>query len=417
MPLRAISLLLPGLAFFFLAQACLAQAPPLADGDYRIDLYGGPVLGSTRVVGLAGAYAALAEKTVGLPFNAASAANRTTYSDTRFDWGLGYDFLFPGTFRKDHFDFDNNGRSLRRNTSLLELAGLIQWGSFGLGLRVRGQSNQFQDDVSPPRIFEAGMGTFQFTGGYGLFDHQLVFGTGLRIGYFNVHESGEGENAFSATTVGTDFGLLLRPQAWPVRLGASLLVPLTSEVSLDEEPGTLPSLFLPEKGIAIPVELRLGGAVLFGKRAWNALPEAFRPAAPSRPEAEETEEEAKPEPYLDAFYVLLSAEIVIWGAVRDAVGIDGFLQQIEERSGRVPTCSVRLGAETEVWPDQLRLRGGTYWEPSRFEDYPGRLHVTFGLEARLFEVHFLGHYTLNFSAAVDFAQRYSNISLSIGFWH
>jgi hypothetical protein len=171
-------------------------------------------------------------------------------------------------------------------------------------------------------------------------------------------------------------------------------------------------MHLPEKGLAAPLELRLGAAVKLGGKPWNALPEGLKP----RP-ADEAEKGRGPSRFFENFYVLLSAEIALWGPVRDAIGIDGFLRQVEERAGRTTAVSFRVGAEAEILPGWIRVRAGSYWEPSRSEHYAGRLHLTAGLELRLFSFTFLGDHTLNTSFALDVAERYSNVSLSVGFWH
>jgi hypothetical protein len=52
--------------------------------------------------------------------------------------------------------------------------------------------------------------------------------------------------------------------------------------------------------------------------------------------------------------------------VADAVGIESFLTQRVERSGRSTTVSPRIGVETEPWVNVFILRAGSYYEPSAF---------------------------------------------------
>jgi hypothetical protein len=79
---------------------------------------------------------------------------------------------------------------------------------------------------------------------------------------------------------------------------------------------------------------------------------------------------------------------------------------------------LRTGAEYEWIPGRLRVRGGAYWEPGRFEGVAGRGHATLGFDLRLFGFSFLGdRYRLRFSSAADGAARYANVLFSLGFWH
>jgi hypothetical protein len=78
---------------------------------------------------------------------------------------------------------------------------------------------------------------------------------------------------------------------------------------------------------------------------------------------------------------------------------------------------VRGGAEYEWLPGRLRLRAGTYWEPARYDDVGGRLHLTFGTELRVVEFRLWGRRRFELSLTGDVAVRYRNVGLSIGFWH
>ncbi|MGE5182384.1 MAG: hypothetical protein ACM31C_10000, partial [Acidobacteriota bacterium] len=66
---------------------------------------------------------------------------------------------------------------------------------------------------------------------------------------------------------------------------------------------------------------------------------------------------------------------------------------------------------------RLRVRGGSYWEPGRFEGVSGRLHGTFGIEVRVFEFHAWGRRRGRITLTEDAAAGYNNVGLSIGFWH
>ncbi len=72
---------------------------------------------------------------------------------------------------------------------------------------------------------------------------------------------------------------------------------------------------------------------------------------------------------------------------------------------------MRAGAESEIMPNRLTVRGGSYLEPSRFKRWP-RLHLTGGADVRV-TVYWDWRITL----AVDFASAYRNTAIGLGFWH
>jgi hypothetical protein len=121
------------------AAAQLVQGADLTTNDYNIDLYQGPVLASTRVIGLAGAYVAIAEGTDGLNQNPASPAVRVPYSFDHFDFDLGLGLSYPSVLRNT--DFFNTGEDRAeviatrdQDILFLNLAGSFQFGSWGFGL-------------------------------------------------------------------------------------------------------------------------------------------------------------------------------------------------------------------------------------------------------------------------------------------
>jgi hypothetical protein len=110
--------------------------------------------------------------------------------------------------------------------------------------------------------------------------------------------------------------------------------------------------------------------------------------------------------------VLVSGQLDVIGPVRNAVSIESALLSGDAiPSGRDASFAIRGGAEWEGWPDVLRVRGGTYLEPSR-TGAGYRLHGTFGLEVR---VPFWP-WDLQVALAADAARMYTNSSFSVGFW-
>jgi hypothetical protein len=124
------------------------------------------------------------------------------------------------------------------------------------------------------------------------------------------------------------------------------------------------------------------------------------------------------EDFRDEKSAILAADLIFSGAVADGDGLAAFLSKRFQRSGRTTSVSPRLGVEYEWIPGWLRVRGGTYWEPSRFDEVSGRLHLTAGLDVRFFSFALWGgHYRMRLSLAGDGARRYGNTVLSLGFWH
>lgn len=122
-------------------------------------------------------------------------------------------------------------------------------------------------------------------------------------------------------------------------------------------------------------------------------------------------------------YVLLSAALSAFGSVDDAVGIESFLQRVVDRSGRRPVFMPHFGVETEVIPNWLKVRGGSYYEPTRFENRnaAARAHGTFGVSSKLLPWSAFGLWAHDTwwraQGAIDVAERYLNWSLSLGVWH
>src|SRR6478672_3195507 len=71
-----------------------ARGTPIQTSDYTLDLFQGPVLASSRVTAMGGAYAGLAEGAEGIPFNAAAASQRNAYSTTATDYELNAGITF-----------------------------------------------------------------------------------------------------------------------------------------------------------------------------------------------------------------------------------------------------------------------------------------------------------------------------------
>jgi hypothetical protein len=119
-------------------------------------------------------------------------------------------------------------------------------------------------------------------------------------------------------------------------------------------------------------------------------------------------------------YFLISADLVVIGAVKRSVGIDGFLDQELRLHVERPSFLPRLGVEGEPWKRRLKLRAGTYVEPGRNVGVAPRVHFTAGFDVRLFVLVFTGPvnpWDFRLGATMDVTRDYSDLGLSLGFWY
>ena len=75
----------------------------LQTSRYAVDLFQGPVLASTRVIGMGGAYVAIAEGVEGSFYNPAAPAVRQPWSRHNIDYDLGAGITSPGTLQRSDF--------------------------------------------------------------------------------------------------------------------------------------------------------------------------------------------------------------------------------------------------------------------------------------------------------------------------
>ncbi|HEU4407956.1 MAG TPA: hypothetical protein VFS43_22030 [Polyangiaceae bacterium] len=433
------------------AERCAGPAPPppeapyLCRNDFAIDLHQGPVLAPTRVIGLAGAYAALGDGADGLGQNAAASVVRPPYSTNWFDYDITLGASLTGAFGRT--DFDNSGdRNLAASTFFYTLGGLLQFGRFGVGLL--GDFQRYEINGSA----RVTVGRLHATAGYSLLDNQLQVAGGLRgvttlVTLPNPNGGFLPTNALTIVGFAPQVGALFSPNYLPWRLGATFRAPVSAETGggTVEADGVrrAASLAVPRE-VHWPWEFELGAALSAGPRPLNPRwidpseqerrlrepLEARRaeraralerelgalPDAPSRyalrlarareeaalREGEERRYRADVEQLAQerrARYlnwprprVLVVAELLITGDTEGGIGLRSFLDQRDVPSGRRVTTQPRLGLEGEPVVGLLITRVGTYLEPTRYEVPPGssglvagaRQHFTAGVEVKLF---------------------------------
>jgi hypothetical protein len=122
-------------------------------------------------------------------------------------------------------------------------------------------------------------------------------------------------------------------------------------------------------------------------------------------------------------HVLITTSLVTTGVVEDGMGLEGFLDGKEQRSGRQVSLSPRLGLELEPILNWTKIRGGAYFEPTRFaaNTSGGRSHSTFGIDQKVLPWDVFGTFPegnwFRLTGAVDLARDSLGWAVAIGVWH
>jgi len=249
---------------------------------------------------------------------------------------------------------------------------------------------------------------------YAFSDGELVLGAGLsgstaelRLDSIVDEEvvAQEGVSLAEASLLG-GVGVLFAPKEQRYRLGCTLRWPVelnqanASRLARVDHVETLElGNWQTPRAILVGGSFAMGFSYLFGPKPANATP-TYGERPPPAGDA-------------DRRYVLVTADLEITGSVDDdAIGVLSYLADQPLSSGRGTAVSVRAGAESEVLPNRLRVRGGAYFEPSRFESAVGRPHLVAGADVRI-----TVFWDWSLSAVADVAPGYRNWSLGMGFWH
>ena len=375
---------------------CEAQTenfPPITNRNFDIDLFEQPALGSPRLISMAGAVNSVAEGAAGLYTNPASAAVRPETEAEKFAWNVYFNSYVP----VDGQDSNNNGQAVTSvHRSLLGAAGLLlQYGRWGLSL----DGGYTAHEIAPQA--GGGLGVRSFIPHVALArtfaDGDVAVGVGVRAGALNVYTLMGGNTLFTSFGLSGEAGAVWKPREQDFRIAASGALPVhTGAVDYKCDPSDCDGYILPSDAV-VPWSATVGGAWRLGPSPWNhQLSGAYR----------------------DERQLTIAVDLTITGAVDNGYGMEAFAAKQLQASGRDVTFTPRLGLEAEVIRGWLRLRAGSYAEPSRFAETSVRLHGTGGAEVRLFAFHFSGHERrVSISFAGDFADRYKNGGLSVGFWN
>jgi hypothetical protein len=460
------------------------EARPSLDGrDFDIDLVTGPVLGAGRAVGMGGAFTALATGADGGAWNPAAYAARGLWDLDWFEAELTMN-LVPGAIRNSDFDNNGESGFTYDEFLFGTVGTSAQFGAFGVGGLANLQRYDVGEgtDVMLAIFNYAAAYAFadgQLVAGLGLRTVWLTVGgpTGETL----VDVAGAGpEGGVLLRLAGQPWRLGLtarlpvetaRPDAlvaagftlprhiqlpWEVQAGAALQLgprPLNRKWTNPHDVERALRAQMLERRKArereqyerevFDARIQMAQertpprvAELGGSAAAAPLPEgtprdpAFWQRESELRDREERElhaeiarrESAREAEYraLTRRYLLISGETIFVGPVARGVGMESFLSQQEHASGRHVTVGFRAGIEGEPIAHWMQMRAGTYFEPSRFDGVPYRVHGTVGVDVRLFSWDVFGlleEFTLRTGASADVAERYLNVGIGLGLWH
>ncbi|MBI4705354.1 MAG: hypothetical protein HY744_29970 [Deltaproteobacteria bacterium] len=250
------------------------QGQPIQTSEYTIDLYDGPVLAGSRVVGLAGAYTPIAEGVAGYSYNPAAVAQRLPWSAGWFDWDLDGGFTLPASVTD--FDYDNNGDESYANSAAFFATGGggLQLGRFALGANIDVQQYRVGSKVAADRTLVVNVTRTLLLLGCALLDGELVLGLGAGINDVGVEHTWdvpEAERQIAKVTGGSAHaGAIWAPAYLPLRAGAAVRWGAQQSDSLPEcnaaagcvqKDGAYVSsgYYLP-RSLALPTEIQAGVA-------------------------------------------------------------------------------------------------------------------------------------------------------------
>ncbi len=328
------------------------------------------VLAPAEITAMGGAGLGFARGANGLVFNPAAPVNRRI--EQTKTWGLSLAFTQLALGPEKQTDVANLGEVGPKAGGMANLGVAGFWRNYGAGLVYSGLEYRYGD-----ALVNVTEGHLAAGGSYA--DGKVAIGLGIRG--LSAHGERDG-NTLDYSGSGGEFGVLAS-RLWD---GWNLGVTARSEVR------------------AVPVAAGTPYALDAAVLPWHlALGVGWTDA-----------EHAPPRP------VRVVGDLTIDGAVDDGYALESALAGEGIRRGKKLTVTPHVGMEVEAIPRRLRVRAGSYFEPTRTAVAPGRLHGTTGLEVRLFRLRLFKGFIdteLTWEAAVDAAPGYLNLAyLGIGSW-
>jgi hypothetical protein len=337
---------------------------------------------------MGGAGAAVVLGTAGVLTNPSAIAVRPTTDHDR--WSLDYhlDFL-TATYSSD---YDNNGCQAATGGASLVTGGIgARIGDWGIAA-----TSLVQQAPVVGSTLTANARAYRVVLSRWIPAIDLAVGGGLQGATFELDPS-SGAALFTISGTGLIAGATWLPHDQSYRLAAGLDTAIDGgEVKPDScDPDDCMGYILPGHARA-PARLVTGGAYRWAPTAWN---------------------QQVPGPFRDEYSLIVAGDLVVTGPTSSGAGVEAFGMHELQPSGRHTVVGVRGGLAAEVMPGRLRLRGGSYWEPGRFDGVSGRTHATFGIDLRVLAFQLFGERRGRISLTGDVAARYRNLAVSIGFWH
>ncbi len=223
------------------------------------------MLGPSRILGLGGAYAGLAEGVDGVSANVATPGVRAAYSGRHIDYDLTASVSLPGSFAST--DFENQGTIDRGSASASNFiyanaGALLQVGPFGTALTL---------DVTTYNLESPQGKTVNFRllrahaiVAWAFLKYQLVVGVGLQGVTMNLASSQF--PLAPPSGISPEAGALLRLDNQPWRLGVSARAPVSGGVSGDQ---VAASGKIPPQSVVAPGQIQIGFALQLGPRPLN----------------------------------------------------------------------------------------------------------------------------------------------------
>lgn len=368
---------------------------------------------------------AIADDSEGVAINPASSALRLPYSWNQWDYGLGIDIAVGAWLPKNDWYNQGGAEGAGESTALFgSVAAVLYHEHAGLGVSAEAQSNAAsrQDRIQGiDSDFGANFGIVHASLAHGFLDGQLLLGVGPRLVGMSFDRHGSGSGPLSTAGVGYELGAVYKPQVGQYRLAAAFKSPIDARLS-DDTTGF--------ERFHVPWQLALGAAYQFGARPLNppfVTAKKFARRSRSSGEPSKAEIERAREQLFERYqrlqhrYLLVSAELSIIEGDADHLGIERLWTEPDDASASRPILSPRIGLESELIKQRLRLRVGSYYEAERIDLAPARVHGTGGFDLGLFDWNVFGLVDRfdrwQLSVAADAARAYLSTSFSVGFWH
>jgi hypothetical protein len=214
--------------------------------------------------------------------NVAAGAVREPYSLGWFDYDLTAAIAFPGFGGFGQTDFANRGQNhdtAADNFQYYDAGATLQFGEVGdtiLGDILRYDATETDQDGTKRRVTIT-QARFHLAIGYGMFQNQLILGLGARVSYVDIGDPASTSKLVSFLGAGPEFGLVVKPDDTPLRVGGTLRTGVTAHKlnvgDTDVDPATgasvLQKIYFVPGDVVQPWELELGVAWQLGPRPFN----------------------------------------------------------------------------------------------------------------------------------------------------